>query len=424
MLADGGIRRRDVDLRDWTRQSTRMNRNSAIAILVVAGGRGARAGEGLPKQYRRLAGRTVLAHTLAAMRAGAPEASITVVIHPDDRDLYSESLAEVSPELRVALTGPAIGGVSRQDSVRNGLEAIARAGAPEIVLIHDAARPFVDAALIVRAIDAARAHGAAVPGVPLNDTVKEIDAHGLVTGTPERARLRAVQTPQAFRFPLILEAHRAADAGGREFTDDAMIAEAAGHSVMIFAGDPANIKLTTPEDFARAMAQTGETPFAALPDIRVGQGYDVHAFDAGDRVWLGGVAIPHDRGLAGHSDADVLMHAVTDAILGAIAAGDIGAHFPPSDPQWRGAASEIFLAHACRLVRERGGRIAHVDATVICEAPKVGPHRDAIRESLARIIGVDVARVAIKATTTEKLGFTGRREGVAALAIATVRLPE
>jgi 2-C-methyl-D-erythritol 4-phosphate cytidylyltransferase/2-C-methyl-D-erythritol 2,4-cyclodiphosphate synthase len=358
------------------------------------------------------------------MRTGAPDASITVVIHPDDQDLYDGSLAELAPDLRAAIAAPAIGGASRQESVRNGLAAIAGEGAPEIVLIHDAARPFTDPALIARAIAAAQAHGAAAPGVPVNDTVKEIDARGFVTGTPERARLRAVQTPQAFRFPLILDAHRAADAGGREFTDDAMIAEAAGHPVVIFAGDPANFKLTMPEDFARAMEKLGETPLAALPDIRVGQGYDVHAFDVGDCVWLGGVAVPHDRGLAGHSDADVLMHAVTDAILGAIAAGDIGAHFPPSDPQWRGAASEIFLAHACRLVRARGGRIANVDATVVCEAPKVGPHRDAIRESLARIMAIDVSRVAIKATTTEKLGFTGRREGVAALAIATVRLPE
>ena len=413
-----------IDLRGGTRHSTRMDANSPVAILVVAGGRGARAGEGLPKQYRRLAGQSVLAHTLAAMRAGAPDARITVVIHPDDRPLYDESLAGLPPDLRAVIAAPAIGGATRQASVRNGLNAIARAGAPEIVLIHDAARPFADPALIARAVEAGRAHGAAVPGVPLNDTIKEIDASGFVTGTPERARLRAVQTPQAFRFSLIHAAHRLAGADGREFTDDAMIAEAAGHAVVVFAGDAANFKLTTPEDFARAMEQLGDTPLAALPDIRVGQGYDVHAFDAGDRVWLGGVAIPHSRGLAGHSDADVLMHAVTDAILGAIAAGDIGAHFPPSDPQWRGAASEIFLAHACRLVRERGGRIAHVDATVVCEAPKVGPHRDAIRESLARIMEIEVSRVAIKATTTEKLGFTGRSEGIAALAIATVRLPE
>jgi 2-C-methyl-D-erythritol 4-phosphate cytidylyltransferase/2-C-methyl-D-erythritol 2,4-cyclodiphosphate synthase len=395
-----------------------------IAILVVAGGRGSRAGDGLPKQYRPLAGSSVLARTLVALQAAAPGARITVVIHPDDRALYAQSLAELDPATRAALTEPALGGASRQDSVRNGLEAIAKDHAPQIVLIHDAARPFANAALVARAIGAAQAHGAAVPGVPLNDTVKEIDAPGFVVATPDRAQLRAVQTPQSFRFALILDAHRAAAAGGRDYTDDAMIAEAAGCAVHVFPGDPANFKLTTLEDFTRAMEQLKAPSLADLPDVRMGQGYDVHAFADGDRVWLGGVAIPHSHALAGHSDADVLMHAITDAVLGAIAEGDIGAHFPPSDPQWKGAASEIFLAHACKLVRERGGMIAHVDATIVCEAPKVGPHRDAIRDSLARIMGLDIGRVAIKATTTEKLGFTGRREGIAALAIATVRLPE
>jgi 2-C-methyl-D-erythritol 4-phosphate cytidylyltransferase/2-C-methyl-D-erythritol 2,4-cyclodiphosphate synthase len=400
--------------------------SAKISILVVAGGRGSRAGQGLPKQYRPLAGRVVLARTLEAMRAAAPEAALKVVIHPDDQTLYAQSVEELSGDSRAALSAPALGGATRQESVRNGLEAIAREAtgrAPEIVLIQDAARPFADPALIGRAIDAARAHGAAAPGVPLNDTVKEIDASGVVVATPDRSRLRAVQTPQSFRFDLILDAHRAAAAGGREYTDDAMIAEAAGHPVHIFAGDPANFKLTTPEDFARAMDQLNAPALASLPDVRMGQGYDVHAFADGDKVWLGGVAIPHDHALAGHSDADVLMHAITDAVLGAIAEGDIGAHFPPSDPQWKGAASAIFLEHACKLVRDRGGAIAHIDATVVCEAPKVGPHREAIRASLAKIMGLDIGRVAIKATTTEKLGFTGRREGVAALAIATVRLP-
>jgi 2-C-methyl-D-erythritol 4-phosphate cytidylyltransferase/2-C-methyl-D-erythritol 2,4-cyclodiphosphate synthase len=400
-----------------------MNAIPTVAILVVAGGRGSRAGEGLPKQYRRLGGSSVLALTLANLCAASPDAGLTVVIHPDDAAHYAESIAELSLENRSRIAPPAFGGASRQESVRNGLEAIARTGTPEIVLIHDAARPFVDRALIARAIMAARVHGAAAPGVPLNDTVKEIDARGAVAATPDRARLRAVQTPQSFRFALIQAAHRAAANEAREFTDDAMIAEAAGHTVHVFDGDIANFKLTTPEDFTRAMEQIGKTSLAALPDVRTGQGYDVHAFEAGDHIWLGGVSIPHTHRLAGHSDADVLMHAITDAILGAIAEGDIGAHFPPSDPQWKGAASSIFLAHACKLVRARGGVIAHIDATVICEAPKVGPHREAIRESLARIMGVETGRVAIKATTTETLGFTGRREGIAALAIATVRLP-
>ncbi|CAJ0864097.1 2-C-methyl-D-erythritol 4-phosphate cytidylyltransferase / 2-C-methyl-D-erythritol 2,4-cyclodiphosphate synthase [freshwater sediment metagenome] len=401
---------------------------SELSILVVAGGRGSRAGEGLPKQYRPVAGVTVLARTLQAMHDAAPKARLKVVIHPDDVELYARSVTELSPGAQAALSKPALGGALRQESVRNGLEALAQEGAPEIVLIQDAARPFADPGLIARAVAAARAHGAAVPGVPLNDTVKEIDAAGFVVATPDRARLRAVQTPQSFRFPLILAAHRAAAASGREYTDDAMIAEAAGHAVFVFTGDIRNFKLTTPEDFARAMEQlkalSAAPALADLPDVRMGQGYDVHAFAEGDKVWLGGVGVPHSHSLAGHSDADVLMHAITDAVLGAIAEGDIGAHFPPSDPQWKGAASEIFLAHACKLVRDRGGMIAHIDATVVCEAPKVGPHREAIRESLARIMGLDVGRVAIKATTTERLGFTGRREGIAALAIATVRLPE
>lgn len=398
-----------------------------IAFLVVAGGRGSRAGEGLPKQYRPLAGMTVLARTLRAMQVGGPGAKVKVVIHPDDRALYASSIEELSDGERAALSPPALGGASRQASVRNGLEALAQEGAPEIVLIHDAARPFADPALIARAINAARAHGAAVPGVPVNDTVKEIDAAGFVVATPDRARLRAVQTPQSFRFALILDAHRAAAAADRELTDDAMVAEAAGHAVDVFPGDLANFKLTTPEDFARAMDQldaSARPDPRILTDVRTGQGYDVHAFAQGDHVWLGGVAIPHSHSLAGHSDADVLMHAITDAVLGAIAEGDIGAHFPPSDPQWKGAPSRIFLEHACKLVRARGGMIAHVDATVVCEAPKVGPHRDAIRAKLAEIMGMPLDRVAIKATTTERLGFTGRREGVAALAIATVRLPE
>lgn len=395
----------------------------SVVILTVAGGRGSRAGDGPPKQYRKLAGKTVLTRTLESLHAAAPRARQCVVIHADDSAHYESCVLELTPEARSALLAPVFGGASRQESVRNGLESLARVGAPDIVLIHDGARPFASAALIERAVEAALAHRAAAPGLPLADTVKQINAEGIVVATPDRATLRAVQTPQSFDFQLIFEAHRLAASGRREYTDDAMIAEAAGHAVHIFPGDPANFKLTTQEDFALAMEQLKQGACARLPDVRVGQGFDVHAFKEGDTVWLGGVAIPHTHALAGHSDADALMHAITDAILGAICEGDIGAHFPPSEPQWKGAPSAIFLAHACKLVRDRGGMIAHVDATVICEAPKVGPHRDAIRESLARIMEVEIDRVAIKATTTEKLGFTGRREGVAAQAIATVRLP-
>lgn len=391
-----------------------------LAILTVAGGRGSRAGEGLPKQYRSLAGKTVLARTLEAMHAAAPEALLAVVIHPDDAALYEQCVRELSSPARSRLVAPIFGGATRQQSARNGLEALAGlASPPEIVLIQDAARPFGGAALAERAIEAARAHGAAVPGVALTDTVKEIDVTGKVLATPDRARLRGVQTPQAFRFDFILDAHRKAAAASRELTDDAMVAEAAGYNVHIFEGDPANLKLTTPEDFLRAQSAL----IGDLSDIRMGQGYDVHAFGPGDKVWLGGVAIPHSHGLAGHSDADVLAHAITDAIFGALADGDIGAHFPPSDPQWKGAASAIFLEYAVRRVRDRGGVIAHVDATIVCEAPKIGPHRDSIRGSLAKIMGIEIGRVAVKATTSERLGFTGRQEGMAALAIATVRLP-
>jgi len=397
-----------------------MTPSSSLAFLTVAGGRGSRAGEGIPKQYRPLLAKTVLARTLSALHAAAPQAMLLTVIHADDRALYDASVAELSDAARQRLLRPAIGGASRQESVRNGLEALqALDKPPNIVLIHDAARPFADPALIARAIDAALDHGAAAPGLPLADTIKEINAAGKVVATPERARLRAVQTPQAFDFDLILKAHRVAASKALEFTDDAMIAESSGHAVHLFAGDAKNFKLTTGEDFLRAESLL----LNALPDIRTGQGYDVHAFAAGDHVWLGGVSIPHTHGLAGHSDADVLAHAVTDAILGAIAEGDIGSHFPPSDPQWKGAKSSIFLEHAANLVRRRGGMIAHIDATIVCEAPKIGPHRDFVRASLAKIIGVEVTRVAVKATTSEKLGFTGRQEGMAALALATVRLP-
>ena len=406
-----------------TENASKLKAKNNIAYLVVAAGRGSRAGAGLPKQYRSLGSRPVLSHTLSALHASAPGALIQVVIHPDDQLLYEDCLISLEPQARLSVQSPVFGGATRQESVRLGLEALATQSAPEIVLIHDAARPFVDRAIVERAVIAAQSYGAAAPGVALTDTVKQVNDQLMVVATPERQFLRAVQTPQAFQFSVILEAHRkAADSHG-DYTDDAMIAEFAGHSVHLFLGDIKNFKLTTSEDFDRAMETINRQLYADLPDIRTGQGYDVHAFEPGDRVWLGGVEIPHAFKLAGHSDADVLMHAITDAILGAIAEGDIGAHFPPTDPRWKGAESKIFLAHACQRVRERGGMIAHLDATIICEAPKVGPHRDRIRHSLAALMALEVDRVAIKATTTEGLGFTGRKEGIAALAIATIRLP-
>ena len=390
-----------------------------VGLLVVAAGRGVRLGGDRPKQYLSCAGRPLIVHTLEALAASFPFATIVVVIHADDRALYEEAAARLTASATAALRAPAIGGASRQQSVLAGLEALAPEE-PDIVLIHDAARPFPSADLVARAIDAAERHGAAAPGTAMSDTVKQVDVDGRVLATPPRSTLRAVQTPQAFRFPLILAAHRrAAAAGVGDLTDDVAVAEWAGSPAYVFEGDPANIKVTTMQDLeaveARLAASPGET--------RVGQGFDVHAFAAGDHVWLCGVRIAHSAALSGHSDADVGLHALADALYGALAEGDIGQHFPPSDPQWKGTASKVFLAHAAERVRARGGAIVHLDATLICEAPKIGPHREVMRARVAEIAGVDVGRVAVKATTSERLGFTGRGEGVACLATATVRLP-
>ncbi len=384
-----------------------------IAAVIVAGGRGHRAGGDLPKQYRELAGEPVIRPALAAFLTHPQIAAVQPVIHPDDEKLFSTTTAGLQP------LPPVHGGVTRQASVRAGLEALGDI-APDIVLIHDAARPFLTGDLITRAIGAGQEHRAAVPAIGVADTVKKVDEQDMVTETLERGRLRMVQTPQVFAFGLIVEAHRRAAAAGLEdFSDDAALAEWAGHRVNVFAGEIANVKLTTDDDFLRAEALR----IAALADVRTGSGFDVHAFADGDHVMLGGVHIPHSRGLTGHSDADVALHALVDAILGALADGDIGAHFPPSDPQWRGAASERFLAFACQRVRARSGMIAHLDVTIVCEAPRVAPHRDAMRARIAAIAGIPVARVAVKATTSEKLGFTGRSEGIVAMATATVRLP-
>ena len=390
-------------------------------IIVVAAGRGARAGAGLPKQYRDLAGRPVLHHTLSALAAGVAAGPILCVIHPDDGDLYEAACRDLPAPLRARLLPPVPGAATRQGSVRAGLEALAApATRPSLVLIHDAARPFACPALMARALAAGQTYGAAVPGIPVVDTIKSVDADARVLSTPVRATLRAVQTPQVFDFDLIVGAHRAAAAAGvLDLSDDAAVAEWAGHAIHVYEGDRDNMKITSADDLAAAEARLSRD----LADVRTGQGYDVHAFGPGDGVWLGGLKVPHDHGLIGHSDADVLSHAITDALYGALADGDIGSHFPPSDPQWKGAASRIFLAAAAEAVRARGGLIAHVDATIICEMPKIGPHREALRTSLAEIMGVSLDRVAVKATTSERLGFTGRGEGMAALAMATVRLP-
>jgi 2-C-methyl-D-erythritol 4-phosphate cytidylyltransferase/2-C-methyl-D-erythritol 2,4-cyclodiphosphate synthase len=385
-----------------------------VAAVVVAAGRGERAGGGIPKQYRTIGGEPMIRATLRALLEHPRIAHIQPVISFGDEAAYRSAAAGLPK-----LAEPVGGGATRQASVRAGLEALA-ANAPAVVLIHDAARPFFTGALIDRAIAAGQNSGAAIPGIAVPDTVKEIDAAATVTATLDRGRLRLVQTPQAFAFDLILKAHRRAAAEGIDsFTDDAALAEWAGHRVSIFEGEAGNIKVTTNEDFTRAEV----THLASLGDVRTGNGFDVHAFADGDHVMLGGVRVPHSRGLTGHSDADVALHALVDAILGALADGDIGSHFPPSDPQWKGAASDRFLAFACERVRARRGMIAFLDCTIVCEAPRVSPHRDAMRTRIAEIAGIPVSRVAVKATTSETLGFTGRSEGMVAMATATIRLP-
>ncbi len=385
----------------------------SVAAVVVAAGRGTRAGGDVPKQFRTIGGETMLRRALFTLVDHPEVGHIQPVIHADDVDRFRaiESNDHILP--------PVFGGATRQASVRAGLEAL-EARNPDIVLIHDAARPFATPALISRAIEAAARTGAAVPGLRVSDTVKSVDAEGTVERTLDRTTLRLIQTPQAFAFGPLLDAHaRAAAQGRQDFTDDAALAEWAGLRVSVFEGESANVKVTNPEDFARAELER----FGALGDVRTGTGIDVHAFGPGDHVWLGGLKISHNQALTGHSDADVVLHALVDAILGALADGDIGSHFPPTDPKWKGAASDQFLAFAVERAKARGGRIAHLDVTIVCEAPKIGPHRDAMRAKIAELAGLPLTRVAVKATTSEQLGFTGRREGILAHATATVRLP-
>jgi 2-C-methyl-D-erythritol 4-phosphate cytidylyltransferase / 2-C-methyl-D-erythritol 2,4-cyclodiphosphate synthase len=380
-----------------------------VHVLIVAAGRGSRFGGPLPKQYCSLAGQPVLRRTVEAFLTHPAIAGVRVVIHPDDRTLYDAAVGGLD------LAAPVHGGATRQESVSNGLEAIA-AAEPDLVLIHDAARPLISAGAIDRLIASLDTHVAAIAAVPVRDTVKRAEGTR-IADTVDRTHLWRAQTPQAFRFPDILAAHRAA--AGLDLTDDAAVAERAGHQVELVMGDEDNFKITTADDLARAEAAV----LARLGDVRVGQGYDVHALVPGDHCWINGIRIAHDKTLLGHSDADVGLHALTDAILGAIGAGDIGQHFPPTDERWRGAASDKFLAHANSLVKAKGGMIAHCDVTIICERPKIGPHRPAMAKRIAEILELSEDRVSVKATTTEQLGFTGRDEGIAAQAVATVRLP-
>jgi len=407
------------------------------AALVVAAGRGTRlAGSGAPhpKQYRHLAGQTVLTHTLKALGNHPRIDHLVTVIHPDDIALYETATAALDETTTSKLHAPVHGGATRQQSVLSGLNALAGSGCGP-VLIHDAARPFVTSNLLDRLFSSLDAGADGVlAAVSVTDTLKRADGDGFSIETVDRSGLWAAQTPQAFRLNRILAAHqKAVEAGHHDFTDDTGLAEWDGMSIVLSEGEPTNFKITTAADLQRAETQamfqmTVETSasrpcLANLTDIRTGIGYDVHAFEDGESVVLGGVEIPHSQKLKGHSDADVVLHAITDATLGAIGDGDIGQHFPPSDPQWKGAGSDRFQEDAMHRVTSMGGRLAHIDVTIVCEAPKIGPHRDRLRASIARICGLPVTRVSVKATTSEKLGFTGRKEGIAALASVTVRLP-
>ncbi|WP_442577554.1 bifunctional 2-C-methyl-D-erythritol 4-phosphate cytidylyltransferase/2-C-methyl-D-erythritol 2,4-cyclodiphosphate synthase [Mesorhizobium sp. ASY16-5R] len=387
-----------------------------VAVVIVAAGRGERAGsaEG-PKQYRTIDGRPVISRSIEVFLRHKAIGPVVVVIHPDDHELFAEAAGLLAKRVITVE-----GGATRQDSVRLGLQAL-REASPAKVLIHDAARPFVDSALVDRTIEAIGERQAALPALAVSDTLKRGGGDGTVSETVSRNGLYAAQTPQGFPFWPIHAAHmKAHHAGKTDFTDDAAIAEWTGIPVKLVEGSPVNIKLTWARDIEMADQRLSGTRF---PDVRTGNGYDVHCFEEGDHVWLCGVKIPHGKKLSGHSDADVGLHALTDALLATRGAGDIGTHFPPSDPQWKGARSRIFVEHAASLVRAAGGRIANADITLICEAPRVGPHRAAMTAAISEMLGVDPGRISVKATTNEKLGFIGREEGIAAIATATVIYP-
>ncbi len=395
-----------------------MTTYAEIAVIVVAAGSGQRAGGGIPKQFRNLGGMPVLARTLNLFCAFDFH-SVIPVIGADQFDDFENVLKFVRADVRKRIASPVLGGNSRQASVLNGLQALVHSS-PRFVLIHDGARALTPSDLVQRVTEALQTNDSVVPALLISDTVKEVSPSGMVSATLNRNKLRTVQTPQGFRFQAILDAHQAAVARKVDgLMDDASVMEWAGLPVRIVPGAAGNLKITTVDDFEIAERQI----FNERQDIRVGQGYDVHSFVPGDHIWLGGVKIAHTHKLNGHSDSDVLLHAMTDAILGALGDGDIGVHFPPSDNQWRGMASKVFLAEAIARLHARGGVLAHLDGTLVCEAPKIGPHREAIRAEIASIAGISLDRVGLKATTSEKLGFVGRKEGVAAFATATVRLP-
>lgn len=395
------------------------NKQVRVAAVIVAAGRGERAGQSVegPKQYRKIGGEAVLAHTLHAFLECPLIDDVIVVIHKEDDVLFTQALGDRAGRV-VAVTG----GPTRQESTRLGLLAL-KDISPDHVLIHDGVRPFISADLLERVVFNLTPHIGVLPVLAVSDTLKAAGNDAMVSATVPRAGLYAAQTPQAFPFLPILAAHDAAFAVGRsDFTDDSAIAEWHGLPVRIVEGSADNTKLTWAKDIEMADERLTKQ-HSAFPDVRTGNGYDVHAFEPGNGVTLAGVFIAHDRKLSGHSDADVALHALTDALLATRGAGDIGTHFPPSDPQWKGAASHIFVEHAVKIVREAGGRIANADITLICEAPKVGPHREAMTAALSSMLGISPDRISIKATTNEKLGFIGRQEGIAAIATASVIYP-
>jgi 2-C-methyl-D-erythritol 4-phosphate cytidylyltransferase/2-C-methyl-D-erythritol 2,4-cyclodiphosphate synthase len=406
-----------MQLRNHRPRARSVTRVRTIAAIVVAAGRGERAsasGDTEPKQYRLLAGKPVLSRTIAALLDIETIGWVLPVIHADHEERFA-GLGLNDPRL----LPPVIGGASRQSSVLAGLEALGEIG-PDLALIQDAARPLIDRELVEGVIAALDSHEGALPVIPVTDTIKRSSDGKTVAATEDRHTLFAAQTPQGFRYAQIMAAHREAARLPREFTDDAAIAEWAGMSVALTRGATRNIKLTLPEDFARAERLIGGI---RLIETRVGTGFDVHPFAPGEAVWLGGVKIPHSHSLQGHSDADAALHALCDAIYGALGEGDIGTFFPPSDPQLKGMASTAFLGHAAGRVEMRGGRIVNLDLTIVCEAPRISPHVEAMKAAIAAVCGISTSRIAIKATTSERLGFTGREEGVVAMATASIELP-
>ena len=386
-----------------------------IAVIIVAAGRGHRFGGEMPKQYLEVHQQPLVRHAVQVFLNHPAIDFIQPVIHPDDADILENALDGLDYQEPVA------GGAARQDSVRNGLEALA-SSAPDYVLVHDAARPMVAPALIDRVIEALQDTPGVIPGIAVVDTLKRADDDGIITDSVSRDGLWRAQTPQGFKYADLLAAHRSVI--GQELTDDAAVMEASGHRIAVVLGDEDNIKVTTPDDLIRMEEIMSDDSAQAKPvrspSFRIGSGYDVHKLGPGDNVTLCGVEIASERALIGHSDADVALHAVTDAVFGAIADGDIGSHFPPTNSQWRGASSDQFLAYACERMRERGFELSNIDLTIICEKPKIGPHRDAMRARLAEIAQIDVSCVSVKATTTERLGFTGRGEGIAAEAVIII----